>query len=105
MTRDYTTEERRVREPSPETRPVEEPAPRRRSAQVATWFGATLVRTVVALLGLVLLLFAVGRIVDVNLLDAVIEVLDSGIAAWLVLAFVGLLFVVAAMRDWEARRV
>ncbi|MFD1515309.1 hypothetical protein [Halomarina rubra] len=105
MTREYTTEERRVRETDPESHPTQEPTRRSTSARVASWFGEALVRAVVAVLGLVLLLFAVGRIVDVNLLDAAIDVLDSGVGAWLVLAFVGLLLVVAAARDWESRRV
>lgn len=105
MTRKYTTEERRVRETDTEERPVRESAPRDPSVRVVTWFGEAIVRAVVVLLGLTVLLFAIGRIVGVDLLDTAVEVLDSGVAAWLLLAFFGLLLVLAATRSWSARRV
>ena len=108
MVREYTTTDEGTvrREDTVERVEVRERDPtvdRGVGTEVAGWFGETLVRTVVALFGVALLLFALGRITDVNLLDQVVGVLDSGIAAWLLLAFFGLLLVLAASKSWGNR--
>lgn len=72
--------------------------------QVASWFTETLVRTAVAVFGVVLVLLALGQLAGVDLLSIVGDVLTSSIGAWLLLAFFGLLLVVAASKTWNIRR-
>lgn len=82
------------------------PPPERRTvgARVAGWFTETIVRTIVALLGFLLLLFAIMQIFGVDVLSPVVGVLTSGIGLWLAVAFFALLLIVAAGKRWRTTR-
>lgn len=69
--------------------------------QVASWFTETLVRTAVAVFGVALVLLALGQIAGIELLQIVGDFLTSSIGAWLLIAFFGLLLVVAASKSWN----
>ena len=69
--------------------------------QVATWFTEKLVRVGAVLVGLALLLFALGQIAGVDLLSTVGSFLTSSIGAYVLIAFFALLIIVAATKDWN----
>lgn len=72
--------------------------------EVASWFTETLLRTAVAVFGVVLVLLALGQIAGVDLLSIVGDFLTSSIGMWLLIAFFGLLLVVAASKTWNMSR-
>jgi hypothetical protein len=72
--------------------------------RVAGWFTETLVRAGVAVFGVALLLFALGRLVGVDLLETVVDVLASSTGAWVIIAFFAMLLIVAASKSWNVDR-
>lgn len=78
----------------------------RRDARDGTgaWFAETTARTGLALIGLVLLLFALGQAIGVDLLGAVAEALTSQTGRWLVVAFFAVLLIVGAAKWGFGRR-
>jgi uncharacterized membrane protein YdbT with pleckstrin-like domain len=77
------------------------PRERRSTArEVGGWFAETTARTAVLLIGVAVLLFALGQAVGAPLLEAVGEFL-SGFGMWLVVAFFALLLIVAATKSWR----
>lgn len=79
-----------------------QPRRERRSTarEVSGWFAETAARTAVLLIGVAVLLFALGQAIGAPLLEAVGEFL-SGFGAWLVVAFFALLLIVAATKSWR----
>jgi uncharacterized protein YqhQ len=75
--------------------------PRRRGP--AEWFASSALRLGLAVLGIVLLVFAVGRILDVPLLDVLSEALDSQIVLWVVVGLFALLLLGLAARGFSRR--
>lgn len=73
---------------------------RPRSDRDATerWFANATVRLGLTLIGLVLLLFALGQAFGLPLLDVVADALTTHTGAWLAVAFFALLLIVAAQR-------
>lgn len=71
------------------------------SEQIASWFTETMVRTVVAIFGVALVLLALGQIAGVPLLEIVADFITSGIGAWVLIAFFGMLLLVAASKSWN----
>lgn len=67
-------------------------------ATASRWFAATALRTGLTLVGIVLLLFALGQAVGLPLLDMATEALTSQTGRWLVVAFFALLLIAAAQR-------
>lgn len=72
--------------------------------EIAGWFTETIVRAVVAVFGIALLLLAIGQIFGANVLGAVAEFMTSGIGGWLIVAFLALMLIVAAGKNWRASR-
>jgi ABC-type sulfate transport system permease component len=87
-----------------ETRADERPAgDRSTSRNTAGRFASGIVRLGLAVIGVVLLLFAAGRIAGIDLLEMAIEVLASPIGRWIALAFVALVLIVIAVRGFSKR--
>ena len=62
------------------------------------WFASTAVRIGLTLLGIVLLLFALGQAVGFPLLEFTVDALTSQTGRWLVVAFFAILLIGAAQR-------
>lgn len=69
-------------------------------AQSVDWLTVSALRAGLALVGLVLLLFAIGRVVGVNLLDTVIDALSTQVGRWIVVALFALVLIVVALRGF-----
>jgi hypothetical protein len=74
----------------------------RRGGDLTGWFTSTAVRMVLAIVGLVVVLFAVGQIVGIDLLGLAAEALSSEIGQWLVIAAVGLVLIGLAQRGFRS---
>lgn len=68
--------------------------------QVTEWFVASTFRIGLAILGLVLLLFALGQAVGVPLLEMLTEALSTRVGRWLAVAVFALLLIVVALRGF-----
>jgi hypothetical protein len=62
------------------------------------WFASTAVRAGLTLIGLVLLLFALGQAVGLPLLELVTDAVTTQTGKWLVVAFFAVLLIGAAQR-------
>lgn len=62
------------------------------------WFATTAVRTGLTVIGVVLLLFALGRAVGLPLLELVTDALTAQTGQWLVIAFFAVLLIGAAQK-------
>lgn len=62
------------------------------------WFATTAVRAGLTVIGVILLLFALGQAVGLPLLDLATEALTSQTGQWLVVAFFAVLLIGAAQR-------
>lgn len=69
--------------------------------RIAGWLTETAVRAVIALLGVALVLLAIGEIAGVPLLSMLVEFLTSSLGVWLIVAVLGLLLIVAASKSWN----
>lgn len=69
----------------------------------AEWFAASTFRIGLAILGLVLLLIGLGRAVGVNLLQLMVDALNTRIGRWLAVALFGLLLISVALRGFGTR--
>lgn len=68
--------------------------------EVGSWFAEATVRAGVLVLGVVVLLFALGQAAGAPLLEVVGEFF-AGFGVWLVVAFFALLLIVAATKSWR----
>lgn len=68
------------------------------------WIASTAIQTSIALVGLVVMLFAVGRAVGVDFLGMIGEALATHTGQWLAIALIALIVVVAALRAMSLRR-
>jgi hypothetical protein len=66
--------------------------------QATSWMASTAIRAGLTLVGIVLLLFALGQAVGLPLLELVTEALTSQTGQWLVVAFFAILLIGAAQR-------
>ena len=73
------------------------------SEDTTRWLASGIVRLGLAIVGVVLLLFAAGRITGIDLLEMVLEVLTSSIGRWILLAFVALVLLAVAVRGFSSR--
>lgn len=58
-------------------------------------------RVGLAIFGLVLLLFAIGQLVGVDILGMIVNVLESPEGRWAIVAFVALVMIVLALRGFN----
>lgn len=66
-------------------------------AQAADWLAASTLRVALTVLGFVILLFAIGQVVGLDLLGIVADALGTRIGRWIVVAFVGVLLIAFAL--------
>ena len=71
--------------------------------RLSTTFANVAIRAGLAIIGLVVVIFALGQAVGVDLLGLVGEALSSQTGRWLVVAFFGLLIIAAAQRGLAHR--
>jgi len=64
------------------------------------WATETVLRLIVALVGVVLLLFALGRIVGINLYSMLLDLLQSEAGRWSIVAVFAVLLILAASGRW-----
>ena len=80
-------------------RPAESDQRRDETVEEATqWFATTAVRAGLTIIGVVLLLFALGQAVGLPLLELVTDALTSQTGQWLVVAFFAVLLIGAAQK-------
>ena len=76
----------------------------RGGSPLAGWFAETIVRAGVAIVGIVLLLFALGQAVGVDLLEMVAAAVTSPTGRWIAIALFAVLVIAAAFRIRFDRR-
>jgi len=69
--------------------------------QAADWLAASTFRLALATFGFVIVLLALGEAVGFDLLGAVVDVFESSVGRWLIVAFVGLVLIGFAVRGFE----
>lgn len=79
-------------------RPAETNQHQDESVEATRWFATTAVRTGLTVIGIVLLLFALGQAVGLPLLELVTDALASQTGQWLVVAFFAVLLIGAAQK-------
>lgn len=70
---------------------------------VTGWAAASTFRVGLALIGFVLLLFALGQIAGFDLLGLVVDALSTSTGRWLIVAIVALVLIVIAVRGFGRR--
>lgn len=98
--RNATTTERREESTTAATTERREES----TAAATDWFAATTLRTGLAVVGFVLLLFALGQAVGLPLLGMAADALSSETGRWLVVALFALLLIAIAGRRVVPRR-
>lgn len=75
-----------------------------RTERAGEWFAESTLRIALAVFGFVLLLFALGQAVGIDLLGMVVDALTTRMGRWLVVAFFALAIILIAVRgfDWSA---
>ena len=99
--RERTEESTRRREEVP---PEERRAEKTRREGPAEWVASTALRLGLALVGIVLLVFAIGQILDVPLFDVLDDALSSQVVVWLIVGLFALLLLGLAARGFSYRR-
>lgn len=70
---------------------------------VAGWVAASTFRVGLALIGFVLLLFALGQIAGLDLLGLVVDALSTSVGRWLIVAIFALIIIAVAVRGFGTR--
>lgn len=78
----------------------DETAEQGRTERAGEWFAESTLRIALAVFGFVLLLFALGQAVGIDLLGMVVSALSSQMGRWLVVAFFALAIIVVAVRGF-----
>lgn len=71
------------------------------SAKAVSWFTETFLRAAIAIIGVVLLLVALGQMAGVDTFSIIGSVLGTEIAQWGAVAVFAILLVVAASKSWS----
>lgn len=80
------------------------PADRRTTGEaMSQWLAESALRIGLTFIGFVLLVYALGRAVGINLLDIVADAFLSPVGRWLVVAFFALVLILVALRGFESR--
>lgn len=95
---DRVGNDRSGNDPGPNDRTATDPM----GEQIADWLAASALRVALTVLGFVLLLFAIGQAVGLDLLGMVVGALETNTGRWLVVAFVGLLLIALALRGFDS---
>jgi hypothetical protein len=70
---------------------------------MSQWVAESALRIGLTLVGFILLVYALGRAVGINLLDIVADALLSPIGRWLVVAFFAIVLILVALRGFDRR--
>ena len=84
-----------------QNQPRQRQAPNSTTEEVGGWFTETIVRAGILVIGVAVMLFAIGQAVGANLVEPIAEFFTSGTGAWFVVAFLALLVMVAATKSWR----
>lgn len=95
-------------QPQQQEQPQQQGQSQREAGQTATtqgskavsWFTETFLRAGIALIGVVLLLVAVGQMAGVDTFSIIGSILSSNLAQWGAVAIFGILLVIAASKSW-----
>lgn len=68
---------------------------------VPGWLAASTLRIGLAIVGIVLLLFALGQMVGMDLLGLAVEALNTSVGRWFVVAIFALIIIAVAMRGFS----
>lgn len=79
------------------------PAENRSGVDFTEWLASTAIRTTLVIVGVVVLLFALGQLVGIDLLGLTAEALSSELGRWLLIAAFGLLLIGLAQRGFRSR--
>lgn len=71
-----------------------------RADDVGAWFAESTLRIALAVFGFVLLLFALGQAVGIDLLGMVVDALSTQMGRWLLVAFFALALILVALRGF-----
>lgn len=71
-----------------------------RAEHAGEWFAESTLRIALGVFGFVLLLFALGQAVGIDLLGMVVDALSTQMGRWLVVAFFALAIIVVAVRGF-----
>lgn len=86
---------------TPQSQPRQRQAPRSTTEAVGGWFTETIARAGILVIGVAVMLFAIGQAVGADLVEPLAEFFTSGTGAWFVVAFLALLVMVAATKSWR----
>lgn len=78
----------------------DEAAEQGHTERASEWFAESTLRIALAVFGFVLLLFALGQAVGIDLLGMVVSALSTQMGRWLVVAFFALAILVVAVRGF-----
>lgn len=81
--------------------PGSKPGQRTAGERITSWFTETILRSAVAVFGVILVLLALGQLAGVDLLGILGEFLTSSVGVYLLIAFFGVLLLVAASKSWN----
>ena len=71
-----------------------------RAENVGEWFAESTLRIALAVFGFILLLFALGQAVGIDLLGMVVDALSTQMGRWLLVAFFALALILIAVRGF-----
>ena len=71
-----------------------------RTERAGEWFAESTLRIALAVFGFVLLLFALGQAVGIDLLGMVVDALSTQLGRWLLVAFFALAIILIAVRGF-----
>lgn len=86
------------RETEPRDRRERRPPEEETASRMGSWFASAAMRWVVILLGILLLLFALGQAAGTNILGPILDALASQTGIWLLVALFALALIAAATR-------
>lgn len=72
-----------------------------RPVESTEWLTAPVIRAALGVLGVVLLLYALGRAVGVDLLGVLLDALATRVGRWLLVALFAVLLILVAVRGFE----
>ena len=72
-----------------------------RTERAGEWFAESTLRIALAVFGFVLLLFALGQAVGIDLLGMVVDALTTRMGRWLVVAFFALAIILISVRGFD----
>lgn len=100
-TRDRDTRDRDTRDREPRERDTRE---RRQRTSPVSWFMESALRMGLVLIGFIILVFALGQVIGVDLFAIIGGVLSTEAGRWLAIAFFALLLILVALVGFRSRR-